>query len=79
MPGSPPLQSDVQPVMQLQQSQRLVHDVLSAVESVLPNSDYGVTCGLMPSPAMLSISVTSSSNSTDSSSSSNSSSSSLSV
>jgi len=38
MAGSLPLKNDVQPVTQLPQSQRQVHDVLSAVESVPPIS-----------------------------------------
>ena len=66
-----PLKSDVQPVTQLQPSQRPVHDVLSATEFVLPNSHYGATCGPTSSPATPSYSATSSSNSTDFSSSIN--------
>jgi len=62
--------NDVQPVTQLSQSQRQVHDVLSAAESVPPISDSGVTCGPMSRPATLSSSATSSANSTDFSSSS---------
>jgi len=58
------MKKDVQLVTQLQRSRRHVHDVLSAVESVLPISDYEVTCGPMTRPATLSSSATS--NSTDS-------------
>ena len=71
------LKNDVQPVTQLPQSRRQVHDVLSAAESVPPISDSEVTCGPTTRPATLSSSATSSSNSTDFSSSSSSSSSSL--
>jgi len=53
-------------------SQRPVHDVLSATEFVLPNWDYGATCGPMSNLATPSYSATSSSNSTDFSSSSSS-------
>jgi len=66
MAGSLPLKKDVQLVTQLQRSRRHVHDVLNAAESVLPISDYEVTCGPMTRPATLSSSATSSSNSTDS-------------
>jgi len=69
MAGSLPLKNDVQLVTQLPQSQKQVHDVLSAAESV----DSEVTCGPMTRPATLSSSATSSSNSTDFSSSSSSS------
>jgi len=68
------LKNDVQPVTQLPQSRRQVHDVLSAAESVPPISDSEVTCGPTTRPATLSSSATSSSNSTDFSSSSSSSS-----
>jgi len=64
----------LQLVTQLRQSQRQVHDVLSAAESVPPISDSEVTCGPVTRPATLSSSATSSSNSTDFSSSSSSSS-----
>ena len=76
MAGSLPLKNDVQPVTQLPQSRRQVHDVLSAAESVPPISDSEVTCGPVARPATFSSSATSSSNSTDFSSSSSSSSSS---
>ena len=69
------LKNDVQPVTQLPQSRRQVHDVLSAAEFVPPISDSEVTCGPTTRPATLSSSATSSSNSTDFSSSSSSSSS----
>ena len=59
----------MQPVTQLPQSRRHVHDVLSAAESVLPISDSEVTCGPMTRPATLNSSATGSSNSTDFSSS----------
>ena len=65
------LKNDVQPVTQLPQSQRQVHDVLSAAESVPPILDSEVTCGPVTRPATLSSSATSLSNSTDFSSSSN--------
>ena len=72
MAGSLPLKNDVQPVTQLPQSRRQVHDVLSAAESVPPISDSEVTCGPVTRPATFSSSATSSSNSTDFSSSSSS-------
>jgi len=65
MAGSLPLKNDVQPVTQLPQSQRQVHDVFSAAESMPPISDSGVTCGPMSRAATLSSSATSSSSSTD--------------
>jgi len=70
VPGSLPLKNDVQLVTQLPQSQRQVHDVLSAAKFVPPISDSEVTCGPMTRLATLSSSATSSSNSTDFSSSS---------
>jgi len=70
MSGSLPLKNEVQLATQLPQSQRQVHDVLSAAESVPPISDSEFTCGPMTRPATLSSSATSSSNSTDFSSSS---------
>ena len=70
MAGSLPLMNEVQPVTQLPQSRRQVHDVLSAAESVPPISNSEVTCGPMTRPATLSSSATSSSNSTDFSNSS---------
>jgi len=70
MAGSLPLKNDMQPVTQLPQSRRQVHDVLSAAESVSPISDSEVTYGPMTRPATLSSSATSLSNSTDFSSSS---------
>jgi len=73
MAGSLLLMNGVQPVTQLPQSRRQVHDVLSAAESVPPISDSEVTCGPMTRPATLSSSATASSNLTDFSSSSSSS------
>ena len=70
MAGSLPLKNDLQPVTQLPQSRRQVHDVLSAAEPVPPISDSEVTCGPMIRPTTLGSSATSSSNSTDFSSSS---------
>ena len=70
MAGSLSLKNEVQLVTQLPQSQRQVHDVLSAAESVPPISDSEVTCGPMTRPATLSSSAASSWNSTDFSSSS---------
>jgi len=73
MAESLPLKNDMQPVTQLPQSRRQVHDVLSAAESVPPISYSEVTCGPMTRPATLNSSATSSLNSTDFSSSSTSS------
>ena len=70
MAESLPLKNDVQLVTQFPQSRRQALDVLSAAESVLPISDFEVTCGPMTRPAALNSSATSSSNSTDFSSSS---------
>jgi len=67
MAGSLPLKNDMQPVTQLPQSRRQVHD---AAESVPPISYSEVTCGPMTRPATLNSSATSSLNSTDFSSSS---------
>jgi len=68
--GSLPLKHDALKVTELLQSQRPVHDALSAAESVHPSSDYGVTCCPIPSLTTLRNSATSSSNPTDFSSSS---------
>ena len=46
-PGSLPLKNGEQPITQLPQSRRQVHDVLSAAESVPPISDSEVTSGPM--------------------------------
>jgi len=53
MAGSLRLKNDVQPVTKLPQSQRQVHDVLSAAESMPPISDSGVTCSPMTRPEHL--------------------------